>query len=289
MIDLQRLRYFAAVARHQHVGRAARELHISQSPLSRQIIALEAELGLRLFTREKKRLRLTEHGRHLLGDAERLLEGASALERRAHSLAAGGSGRLIVGYVPAAVYTGVLPRELERLRRRAPSAVVELVPMRSAEQIAALETGAIDLGYAHSPAPREGFRSRLRAEEPFLLVAPRGGKMTFRERATSLRDQPFITLPESAAPRVRAEMLAACGRVGLGSAVGTEASEPMVVLALVAAGLGYAIVQESLRHVAPRTVQLVRLPARFGLRVQVHRLARATPPSLVQLLEQSTQ
>ena len=99
MINLQRLRYFVVVARHQHVGRAAQELHVSQSPLSRQVLALESELGLALFTRERKRLKLTAAGQIFLADAERLLESAAALERRAGALGAGAQGSLTIGYV----------------------------------------------------------------------------------------------------------------------------------------------------------------------------------------------
>jgi DNA-binding transcriptional LysR family regulator len=285
MLDLQRLRSFVAVARHQHVGRAARELHISQSPLSRQIIALEAELGVLLFTREKKRLQLTEHGRLLMSDAERLLESASALERRAQSLASGAEGRLVIGYVEAAVYSGVLPADLKRLQRRAPAALIELRTLRSAEQVAALQSGAIDLGYAHTGAPHgSGLSSRLLLHEPFMLVVQKANKQTFAQRIAHLQQQRFITLPESLSPRARDELLAACARIGLRPEVTVEASDPAVVLALVAAGLGYAIVQASLRSVAPAGVQLLRMPARFGLRLEVHQLTRTAPSPLARLL-----
>ena len=135
MIELERLRAFVTVARTQNVTRAAELLHVSQSPLSRQILALEDGLGVALFTRERKRLRLTRAGRAFLADAEGLLRAAESVEQRARAWAKGEAGHLTIGYVAGAIYAGVLVTALERLRRRAPRATLELRPMRSHEQI----------------------------------------------------------------------------------------------------------------------------------------------------------
>jgi DNA-binding transcriptional LysR family regulator len=80
VIELRLLQSFVAVAETEHVGRAAERLHISQSPLSRQIRQLEDDLGLRLFDRERQRIRLTESGRWLLSEARELLGRAQRME-----------------------------------------------------------------------------------------------------------------------------------------------------------------------------------------------------------------
>jgi DNA-binding transcriptional LysR family regulator len=283
MLDFARLRSFVAVARHESVSRAARELHISQSPLSRQIASLEASLGLALFNRRRKRLHLTDAGRAFLADAEALLDAAAAVERRAQALASGVAGHLTIGYVPAAVHSGVLPRELARLRRRAPSARLELRALRSSEQLAALDSGAIDVGYAHSPAPAEcAVESTLLVEEPFVLAVPRAARGRSPRRL--LTEQPLVTVPESVSPRAFGELVGACVAIGARPSVRIEAADPAIVLALVGAGLGVAIVQRSLAVAAPRTVRFVRLPPRFPIRMAVYRLMRPTGGPLSDVL-----
>src|SRR5690606_2899685 len=91
----------------------------------------------------------------------------------------------------------------------------------------------------------------------------------------------FITVSESVAPRARVEMMEACARVGLHPAVPLEANDPAVVLSLVAAGLGFAIVQKSLNALAPSSVRMRPLPPSFGMRLQVHRQTRRDASPLV--------
>lgn len=272
MIELDRLRAFVTVAHTQNVTRAAEQLHVSQSPLSRQILALEDALGLQLFSREKKRLRLTRAGRAFLADAEGLLRAAASVELRARAWARGEDGHITIGYVAGAIHAGVLVPALERLRRRAPRATLELKPMRSHEQLQALASGAIDVGYAYAP----GDGGELLATEPFVLAVPRGERA--RAARLLLDKLPLVTLPEAFSAKGQAELLAACARIGAQPEVRIEASDPAVVLTLVGAGLGVALVQAGLVRHAPRTVRFVRLPAAFGLDVRIYRLVRTRTP-----------
>src|SRR5580704_6279279 len=126
MFELRLLRYFVAVAETEHVGKAAARLHISQSPLSRQIRQLEDLLGIQLFERERQRIKLTTAGRWLLGPARDLLARADLLVRDAHEARDGESGRIAIGFVSAALSTGVLPVALRRLRRERPKVQIAL-------------------------------------------------------------------------------------------------------------------------------------------------------------------
>src|SRR4051794_29510551 len=112
------LRYFVTVAETEHVGKASKLLHISQSPLSRQIRQLEETTGLALFARERQRLHLTNAGRWLLPRARDVLAHLESLEREAARHAAGEVGRLRIGFVKTAMWTEVLPRALRRFRAR---------------------------------------------------------------------------------------------------------------------------------------------------------------------------
>lgn len=282
MLDLQQLRYFVAVADGEHVGRAAAQLHISQSPLSRRIQQLEASLGLALFERSKKRLRLTAAGRAFLADARALLAMAGKVEARAHERARGGAGTLVIGYVESAVHCGVLPDALRGFQRRAPDARVELRLLRSAQQIEALLDHRIDVGLAHRPAPAgSGLASALVADEPFVLCLPAASPLaTGRLDPRRLQGMPFIALPHALAPAARAEFVAACERAGFTPDIRCEATEPSAVLRLVAAGAGCAVLQQSLGGKRAAGVRFRQMPPRFDQRLRVFRLTRADPGPL---------
>lgn len=99
MIDLRQLKYFVVVAEEEHVGRAAERLHISQSPLSRQIAQLEERLGLTLFERNQQRIRLTADGQTFLAETRSLLTHANRLESLGKRLGRGEDGGLCIGYI----------------------------------------------------------------------------------------------------------------------------------------------------------------------------------------------
>lgn len=276
MLELQKLRYFLAVAETLNVGRAAVKLHISQSPLSRQIIALEERLGTPLFTRDRKRLELTQAGRQLVGDAKALVAHAQRLEDRMREEAAGATGTLTVGFVEGAVHLGVLQSAIRRFLKAVPRARVELQNLRSRQQFEALEAGAIDVGFTYSPPPeRAALVHAPMAEEGFLLAIPRNHPLSHgRLNLQKLDGEPFIALPERASPEARQMWLAACARAGFVPNVRFEASDPMVALGLVDAGVGLALVQESLRRVCAKGVVLRLVPRSFDLRVRIFSVAK---------------
>src|SRR3954467_13846345 len=107
MIELRLLRYFIAVAATEHAGRAAARLHISQSPLSRQIRQLEDLIGVRLFDRERRRIRITAVGRGLPGRPGELVARSDALARDARAISDGDAGQIAVGFVGAALASGI--------------------------------------------------------------------------------------------------------------------------------------------------------------------------------------
>ncbi|MFF5290514.1 LysR family transcriptional regulator [Paractinoplanes globisporus] len=176
-LDLRKLRYFAAVADKLHFGRAADELHIAQPVLSRQIRALEKELGTPLLTRDSHGVALTDAGRQLLTDAGPLLASAHAVRRRV-TVAAHGSRRLMVGFRAGIAVTPAV----RRFAIRHPDVLVDLRRIEGDDQAAMLLDGRIDVGYVRLPIDEAGLRVTSLYTEPRVAVLPAGHRLAGKDR-----------------------------------------------------------------------------------------------------------
>ena len=153
-MELRHLRYFVAVAEEQNVSRAARRLHVSQPPLSRQIRDLENELGLALFEHGAKAIRLTEVGRIFLSEARTALLRVDEAVSFTTAVAHRKRNRVRVGYgvIPT---TEILPRALRAFQRANPHANVDLRAMTPQEMLRALRRGEIDVSLGVHGLPEE--------------------------------------------------------------------------------------------------------------------------------------
>jgi len=143
-MELRHLRYFVAVAEEQNVSRAAIRLHISQPPLSRQIRDLEYELGIMLFDRGSKPVRLTEAGRVFLIEARMILQRTEAAVQMAKDAAAGRCGEIHVGYAPS-LTVELLPRALRNFRESSPGVHVQLHDLSTQEMLRGLRDGKLQV------------------------------------------------------------------------------------------------------------------------------------------------
>ncbi|AGZ40621.1 LysR family transcriptional regulator [Actinoplanes friuliensis] len=178
-LDLRKLRYFAAVADTLHFGRAAEELHIAQPVLSRQIRALEHDLGTPLLIRDSHGVALTDAGRQLLSDAGPLLASAHAVRRRV-TVAARGSRRLMVGFRAGIAVTPAV----RRFATRHPDVLVDVQRIEGDEQAALLLDGRIDVGYVRLPIVETGLRVTPLYTEPRVAVLPSGHRFAGKEQIT---------------------------------------------------------------------------------------------------------
>ncbi|MER7926009.1 MULTISPECIES: LysR substrate-binding domain-containing protein [unclassified Streptomyces] len=188
-LDLRKLRYFVAVAEQLHFGRAADELHIAQPVLSRQIRALEQDLGASLFTRDRHGVELTDAGRQLLADAGPLLASTHAVRRRV-SAAASGKRRLMVGFrAGVAVTPAARAFEVQH-----PDVVVDVQRIEGDDQAAMLLDGRIDVGYVRLPIDETGLRVTPLYTEPRVAVLPAGHRLAGKEEVTEedLADEPLV-------------------------------------------------------------------------------------------------
>lgn len=263
MLDLRLLRYFVAVAETENVGRAAERLHISQSPLSRQLIGFEAQIGLALFERSRKRLRLTREGRDFLAQARALIASAEELEAFARRMGRGEAGKLDIGYVQGAIDSGVLPTLLRKISGENRAIEFELKSLRSAGQIELLRKRQLDCAFVYTaPVPGdEDIDHRLVLTDDLLLAIAENHPLGQGEITPARLDgMPWIALPQKLSPSTRERFLATCGRLGFRPDIRFEANEPSVVLGLVSAELGAALVQRSAARMAPAGVRLIPLP-----------------------------
>ncbi len=154
-MELRHLRYFVAVAEEENVTRAAARLHVSQPPLTRQIHDLEAELGVALFVRNGKTIRLTDAGRVFLKEARSSLARVDEAVRAVRDLVSVDRGELHVGYAPTPT-AEILPRLLKAFRKRFPGVRVILQDHSSPEMLSGLREGRLHAALMMQPSNQAG-------------------------------------------------------------------------------------------------------------------------------------
>ena len=264
MIDLRQLRYFEVVAEEEHVGRAAERLHISQSPLSRQIAQLEERLGLTLFERSQQRIRLTRDGQTFLAETKALLTHANRLESLGKRLGRGEEGGLCIGYIENAMHAGVLPNALRVLRDDRPTVHIKLYNLPSLEQLEGLRQRSLDIALVNEPpaADDPDLIALQVLDDPMLLALPEHHPLARQSELLPehLADQEWIGVQRKPGAHPADDFVAACIRAGFTPQIPMEAGEPFTALGLVASGLGVAMVQKGLSRNAPPGVVLRELP-----------------------------
>ncbi|MCO6060240.1 LysR substrate-binding domain-containing protein [Pseudomonas sp. MOB-449] len=264
MLDLRQLRYFVAVAEVEHVGRAAEQLHISQSPLSRQIAQLEERLGLQLFERSQQRLRLTSDGRTFLHEAKALLKHAERLESLGRRLGRGESGGLCIGYVSHAVHAGVLPNALRHVREQRPGIHIALYNLPPQEQFEGLRQRSLDIALV-CEAPAADDLDLLASpvfSDPLYLALPASHPLASKAsiEPEDLHEQDWIMVESQLQQHRRERFLADCVAAGFTPQIRLEAAEPLSALGLVSAGLGLALIPQSIGGEGNPNVVLRELP-----------------------------
>ncbi|TCW81907.1 LysR family transcriptional regulator [Burkholderia sp. SRS-46] len=252
--DLRQWRYFVAVAEERHFGRAATRLSMTQPPLSQAIRALEDALGVALFARTKRSVALTAVGAALLPDVRKLLEAADALPPLARSLARGETGSLALAFVSTADY-GLLPSLLHAFGVRYPQVRLQLAEATSDVQIEELVAGRIDAGLIIPPVP-----PRHAAElsylpvvrEPLVLAMPAAAVPDAPDdtpvRLADVAALPLVIFPRRLAPGFYDIITGCYGAAGETPRIGQEAIQMQTIVSLVSAGMGVALVPQSLRN-----------------------------------------
>ena len=206
-VELRHLRYFVAVGEELHFRRAAERLHVSQPPLSQQIRALEAELGVTLFERNRRRVELTEPGRALLGEARGVLAAVDRAVELTQRVARGEAGALAVGFVGSAMY-GALPDVLREFRAQRPGVELRLRELPTGAALDALLEGRIDVGVVRPAQVGPGHRPRHVRARRWSSRCRRRHPLARRRRLAlaDLAGEAFVLLARREAPGVRAAL-----------------------------------------------------------------------------------
>ncbi|MFF4381718.1 LysR family transcriptional regulator [Kitasatospora sp. NPDC001547] len=250
-LDLNTLTQFLAVARLEHLSRAAEELRVAQPSLSRSVARLEAELGTPLFERGG-RLRLNAAGRLFRGYVERSL-GELEAGRRAVAQAAGqGLGTVRLASETFLAFSG----PLAAFKRDHPGVEVELHQLSAQEMARRLRAQDIDLAVASQPVTAEGLESLLLLDEEVGLAVPVDDPLAHHATTgrpvgvEELAGRPFIAAPPGHWQRRLLEGLFAAH--GLEPRIVCESDEAAAIAELISAGLGIALVPGLARHASTR-------------------------------------
>ncbi len=240
--ELRHLDAFLAVCETRHFGRAALRLNVSQPALSRAVQQLEVALGVPLFERDSRNVRLTDAGSVLREHGTKLMEQVNAVQQQVHLAGEGRAGHLTVAYVDFALL-GLFPEALQRFRQRNPHVEIQLVRIPTDIQKEVLQSGGADIGFLLGKCSGAGIQSLLVEEQHFVALVP--SQHAFAKRSEvgidALLREPLVlgTLPEYSA--FRKLVLEEAAQHGIKPRIVQETSTSDGIFALVAAGVGVSL------------------------------------------------
>ncbi|MBS1694372.1 MAG: LysR family transcriptional regulator [Actinobacteria bacterium] len=252
-MEIRWVQAFIAVAEELHFGRAATRLQMAQSPLSQTVRKLERELGVSLFERSTRSVSLTAAGHAFLPHARAVLEQVDMARQATRASEGAVYGHITLGF------TGVLnhlslPPLTRAVRERFPDIDLSLVGrVMTRDAVQQLDSGALDIAFVGLPVDSAAVRTRLIAREPFGAVLPIDHRLAGETAIdlAALADDDFIATPVLAGSALQEITLAACVDAGFRPRVVQEITDPYMILMLVAAGVGVALMTEGVANVTP--------------------------------------
>ena len=260
-MEIRWLHAFVAVAEELHFGRAASRLQMAQSPLSQTIRKLEKDIGVQLFERSTRSVALTAGGHTFLPHAYRVLEDVETARHATRASAGDVYGRITIGFAGVLNHRA-LPPLTRTVRQRYPNIELTLLGrVMTRDAISQLESGALDLAFVGLPVASTSVTARLIRREPFGAVLPLDHRLA-SEREIDLRelaDDGFVTTPLSAGSALQESAMRACVDAGFRPRVVQEITDPYMILMLVAAGVGVALMTSGVADITPPGTVFVAL------------------------------
>ena len=289
-MELKNLKSFVAVAEQLSFTRAARLLHLSQSALTEQIQKLEEELGVPLLTRDRRSVKLNGAGIVFLAEARATLTRAKQAVERVQKAARGEIGRLRIGFVSSAALE-IVPGIVVAFRSQFPAVSLDLTNLRTSSQVKGLLSESIDVGFVRLPLSHDQLTIRVIHREPFVVVLPHGHPLAneTQTRLVQLQNEHFVAYGRRWAPGFYDAVIQMCTQEGFSPEIVQETGEMYTAIALVAAGVGIAILPRSVVLAQSRNVLMKPLPASTGLSEIAIAVRRLDNSSLVESFIQAAE
>ncbi|WP_371362763.1 HTH-type transcriptional regulator GltC [Sporomusa rhizae] len=272
-MEFRNFLYFVTLAEELHFGNAAKKLNMSQPPLSQQIQKFEEELGAKLFERSHKQVKLTVAGRALLPEAKKILKQTSNAIDIVKKASRGEYGEIRISYGETASFRG-LSNIMKKYREQYPLVEIVLSEMATAEQIAALKDGKIDVGFIHPPKQFTDLEHQYVLTDPLIAVLPENHPLASCTEIplTALKDEVFVIPRKESGPLVD-YIIEACEGEGFSPRIARHDVMRLTVSTLVAGGAGIAVLPESSTQViTPGTVCVKLLQGNLG--IELHAATR---------------
>ena len=247
-MDIKPLRYYVTLAEMRHFGRAAKRLNLSQPPLSRQLIALEESLGVKLIERSSHHVELTAAGEQFYLDARAILAAMDQAAHNARAAAAGIAGSLRVGFTMCAAYS-VVPGYARQFNASWPNVTLHLREVVSNDLVDQVLAGQVDAAILLPGSNSDNLESRTVVREPLCVALSRHHPRANARRIAikQLAGEPFVMAAEDSAPFLRSTIISHCRKNGFNPDIRLEVQLQQTVLSLVDEGVGVALVPQSMR------------------------------------------
>ena len=256
LMELRQIQYFVAIAEVEHFGRAAQRLRIAQPALSRQMKLLEAELGLDLFERLPRGVRLTAAGRVFLAEMQAVQSHLARAIAAARAAAAGQHGTLRLGFIEAVAWQGLVPDAIRAFRAAFPGVDLTLAAMPTAEQLNALRQGQLDAALIYNPLPADDLTAVPLVRHAAVLAVPAEWPQSSVKLA-DLAGMPLVGFQRRGSPRFFDDLHARYRSAGFTPRYVAELMAETEILALVSAGAGAAIANSSQTWRPPHGVRFL--------------------------------
>lgn len=263
-MELRHFRYAIAVAEELNFGRAAARLNMSQPPLSQQIRQIEDELGVRLFERTKRSVKLTPAGETFVAEARSILKHIDDAQKATVRTARGEVGTLMVGTVTSTdsgFYKAIVDI-LQRFAVRYPDIHVGLRTLSPAQQIQDVKDARLTVGFVNLPVDDPALEVRHVHSEPFVVALPKNHPLGRSQKvsARALAREPHVLCPRHLSPGYFDQVVSYFQKTGYPLNIVHEAADNIyTTLALVAAGVGGALLPASLLGVPRKGIVVRRL------------------------------
>ncbi|QXH58517.1 LysR family transcriptional regulator [Pseudomonas maumuensis] len=263
MMDLRRLSCFLLVSEELHFGRAAARLHMAQPPLTRQISALESELGFRLFDRSTRNVKLTAEGRQFLPYARSVLEQVDLTTAISAKLAAGAAGHLALGHASSIALSEVFSHSIQAFCSANPDVQLTAEEGASSTLLPQLVEGRLDIAMSRLPPPDDDARVQVLSlgSEPLVAAVASANPLARRQQVSlaELSAYPLITFPSDYGSGLYEILDPLYRRHGVRPRLGPAGRQITSIIALVAAGRGVAVVPHCTRNLGRHDVTYLPL------------------------------